>query len=337
MGKLEYAHRPRQHSGKIATYGMVVITLGIVTLNGIYHGLPVWPLGGCQSGELDPVTPGIVYSSFPVPNDAFHFIPCTPAVVLPPLDDLQPEKTYAELFDPNPHHWSWGKPKSANQTVDLADPYAGLGIYLCGYLDVPLDYTNKSDTRISRLAVTKFQVSGVARIGDTPIANIESASVAGEKSERTIVRNPGGPGGSGTGVIWLTGELETARFSDGKYDVLGWDPRGVNATLPAISCFPYDAGRDRWAMIQSLGYEVSPSPEAQLEFVDALNDATLRSCWERYGDLGRFVSTAFVVRDVEEIRKALGESELNGYFVSCESCRFVFGFKYMASLYVPYD
>lgn len=310
----------------MATHVVVVTTLGLVALNGIYHRLHVWPLDGHSKTELELDAPGMVYSSFPVPNDAFHFIPCsTPAAVLPPLDDPQPEKTWAGLFDPNPHHWNWGKPKSGNQTVDPADPYTGLGIYLCGYLDVPLDYTNKSDARIARLAVTKFQVSGVARIDDSPTTNIPSAAAAGKKSERTILRNPGGPGASGTGIIWSNGELETARFSDGEYDILGWDPRGVNASLPAISCFPYDAGRDRWALMQSLGYEVSPSPEAQLEFVDALNDATFRSCWERYGDLGRFVSTAFVARDVEEIRKALDESEVNGYFVSCESCCLLLG------------
>jgi hypothetical protein len=326
MGKLESPHHLRQHSSKMATFVMVVITLGIVALNGIYYRLQIWPLGGYQKAKLEAVAPSRVYSSFPVPNDAFHFIPCTSTAVLPPLDDLQPEKTWAGVFDPGPHHWNWGKPKSPNQTVDPAEPYAGLGVYLCGYLDIPLDYTNKSDPRIARLAVTKFQVSGVAHIDDSPTVNRNSAAAAaaGKKSERTIVRNPGGPGGSGTRVICSMGELETARFSDGKYDILGWDPRGVNTSLPAVSCFPHDAERDRWAVIQSMGYEDSPSPETQLEFVDALNDATFLSCWERYGDLGRFVSTAFVARDLEEIRKALGESELNGYFVSCEFyCLFV--------------
>jgi pimeloyl-ACP methyl ester carboxylesterase len=42
----------------------------------------------------------------------------------------------------------------------------------------------------------------------------------------------------------------------------------------------------------------------------------MRACWERHGDLARFVSTAFVARDMEEIRKALGEDELTGYLVS---------------------
>lgn len=108
----------------------------------------------------------------------------------------------------------------------------------------------------------------------------------------------------------------TNRLSDGEFDVLGWDPRGVNASLPAVSCYPYDANRDRWSLLATQFREVSPSPKAQLEFADALYESTYRACWERQGDLPRFLTTAFVARDLEEIRKAIGEDELTGYLVS---------------------
>lgn len=77
------------------------------------------------------------YGNFPRPTDPFHFIPCTNASVLPPLNDPIPEKTWAEHFDPNPDHWIWGN-KSTNSTRLQEDPYLGRPIYLCGYLDVPL-------------------------------------------------------------------------------------------------------------------------------------------------------------------------------------------------------
>jgi pimeloyl-ACP methyl ester carboxylesterase len=180
---------------------------------------------------------------------------------------------------------------------------------LCGYLDLPLDYTNNSDPRIVRLTVTKFQVSGLAHV-DTP------RSSAGEKSERTLVIEPGGPGGSGTSYAWRAAQDVTQRLSSGQYDVLGWDPRGVNASLPAVACFPYNADRDRWSLLTGQYREVSASPRAQLELADAMNEAILRACREKHGDLARFVGTAFVARDMEEIRKALGEEELTGYLVS---------------------
>ncbi|KAI0096246.1 alpha/beta-hydrolase, partial [Nemania sp. FL0031] len=228
----------------------------------------------------------------------FHLLPCTNATWPPALDDPNPERSWARLFDPIPENWSWGREAAGNAT-HIGDKYSGRGIYMCGYLDVPLDYTNQSDPRIARLAVTKFHVSGPT-----------------STSERTIVIEPGGPGGSGTSYAWRAAEDVTKRLSDSQFDVLGWDPRGVNASLPAVSCYPSNAYRDRWSLLTGLYWEVSASPEAQLELADAMNEALFRACYETHGDLGRFLSTAFVARDLEEIRKTLGEDELTGYLVS---------------------
>ncbi|KAL2146450.1 hypothetical protein VTI28DRAFT_3919 [Corynascus sepedonium] len=255
---------------------------------------------------------GSPYGRFPLNGDPFRFLPCTSATLPPPLDDNDAEQTWASRFDPDPDHWSWGTTQSKEEGgISKDDPYAGRGIFLCGYLDVPLDYTNKSDRRVARLAVTKFQVSGLARVGE-----LATNSSTGKKSERTIVIEPGGPGGSGTSYAWRVAENVTARFSDSTFDVLGWDPRGVNASLPAITCFPHDASRDHWSLLSNLHYAVSESPRQQLEFADAMNAAILRACWEKHGDLGRFLGTGLVARDLEQIRIALGEGELTGYLVS---------------------
>lgn len=251
------------------------------------------------------------YGTFPKPNDPFHFLPCTNITVPPALDDRHPEKTWSRLFDPNPKHWSWGnRTDQDTERPPRHDPFAGRGIYLCGWLDVPLDYTNASDARITRLAVTKYQVSGLA-----PIRGRSKPS-AGHKSERTIVVEPGGPGGSGTSLVWRSAETFSERLSGGAFDVLGWDPRGVNTTLPALSCFPFDADRDHWSMFAGQYREILASPRAQLEVADALNDAIFGACYRTHGDLPRFVSTAFVARDLEEIRKALGEDELTAHMIS---------------------
>ncbi|KAI1122938.1 alpha/beta-hydrolase [Nemania abortiva] len=248
--------------------------------------------GSCATPKRSP------YGQFPARDDPFQLIPCTNATWPPALDDPDPKRSWARLFDPNPDNWSWGRATPGNATR-AGDKYAARGIYMCGYIDVPLDYTNGSDPRIARLAVTKFLVAGPK-----------------SKSKRTIVIEPGGPGGSGTAYAWRSAEDVTKRLSDTQFDVLGWDPRGVNASLPAIACYPSNAYRDRWSLLTGLYREVSASPEAQLELADAMNEALLRACWEQHGDLGRFVSTAFVARDLEEIRKSLGEDELTGYLVS---------------------
>ncbi|KAJ5204248.1 uncharacterized protein N7498_005127 [Penicillium cinerascens] len=234
------------------------------------------------------------YGSFPQENDPFNFLPCTDASRPPPLDDPTPQQSWAALFDPNPNHWSWG--------------ITGRGIYLCGYLDLPRDYHNNSDARIVRIAVTKFQVAGLAPRNDP---NVSSNSYG---SERTIIIEPGGPGGSGTSFLWETAEEMTDRFSDGKLDVLGWDPRGVNFSLPSAACFPQNGFRDRWSLL-ALRYR-EEAPKGQLDIVDAMNNATFFACQQQLGDFGRLVSTATVARDLDEIRKALREEEVTGYFVS---------------------
>lgn len=255
---------------------------------------------------------GSVYGHFPKANDPFSFLPCTNATIPPALDDQDHKASWAKLFDNDPSHWNWGNQTStsADNSDHHDDVYAGRGIYLCGYIDVPLDYQTTSDTRTIRLAITKFQISGLARKDGTSPAN------AGTKSKRTLVLEPGGPGGSGTSMAWRSSEDLTKRFTNGQFDTLGWDPRGVNTSQPAISCYPYDADRDRWHMLTGLYREESADPETLLRWADAMNNATLRACWERHGDLGRFMTTALVARDLEEIRKALGEEELTGYFVS---------------------
>ncbi|KAF6805810.1 hypothetical protein CSOJ01_09239 [Colletotrichum sojae] len=294
---------PRLAAGRWLKTAGALALLGAV---GFYHFRPELPAWRCHGGSHGHAVKDSPFSRFPLPDDPLKFIPCTNASISPELDDAHPEDTWAALFDPDPSHWSWGN-KSESAKHHHSDPYAGRGIYLCGYLDVPLDYTNNSDPRIVRLAVTKYQVAGLSRVGSDP--------PSGGRSKRTIVIEPGGPGGSGTSYAWQRSEGFTARFSDGAFDVLGWDPRGVNSTRPAVSCFPYDADRDRWALLTGQYLEVSDA-RRQLEIADAMNDAVFRACLETHGDLARFVSTAFVARDLEEIRKALGEEELTGYLVS---------------------
>ena len=278
-----------------------LIILSLVCLVGLYHG-PHWP-SFCHRHRHRPS-----FGRFPKPDDPFRFIPCTKDSVPPALNDTHPERSWAKLFDSDPRHWSWGNKTDTSDNGKHhkhgKNPYAGRGIYLCGYLDVPLDYTNGSDARISRLAVTKYQASGLA------------PRKAASKSERTLVVEPGGPGGSGTSLVWRSGEEFSRRFTDGKIDVLGWDPRGVNMSLPSLSCFPHDADRDRWSLKLGQYREESASPRKQLEYADTLNDAVFLACKERLGDFPRFVSTAFVARDLDRIRIALGESDLSGYFIS---------------------
>ncbi|KAL9936296.1 hypothetical protein V8E36_005138 [Tilletia maclaganii] len=167
----------------------------------------------------------------------------------------------------------------------------------CGYLDVPLDYTNSSDDRTARIAVVMYQA------GKT-------------KSRRTIVVEPGGPGGSGTSYVWRAGETMSKNYTDRTFDVLGFDPRGVNMSTPHWSCYSHDAYRDRWATIVGQFRETTKVPLEHLAIQASYYDAMWEACDNKFGDFGRFLSTAFVARDVESLRVALHEDELTAYMVS---------------------
>jgi len=171
--------------------------------------------------------------------------------------------------------------------------------FKCGYLDVPLDYTNKSDPRTIRLAVNKYQAGK-------------------RKAKQHIIINPGGPGGSGLQSLFGgRGEYISRNLTQGNVDVLGFDPRGVNMSKPGISCFPNDAFRDRWFGLAFQYYETGfGDPMSHLQLADSMAEATMKACLEKWGDIPRFLSTAFVARDIDAIREALGEEEIWGYMVS---------------------
>ncbi|KAF3769012.1 alpha/beta-hydrolase [Cryphonectria parasitica EP155] len=301
--------------------------LGIAGLASLYHLISNLSLQGQHGGHHHPhhghhhhhhhhhhPGPGSPYGTFPQPDDPFRFLPCTNKTLPPALEDKDHEASWAGLFDPEPDHWSWAEKNPASMgdssSIRPKDPYAGRGIFLCGYLDVPLDYLNATETRTVRIAVTKLQVSGLSRLDRS------SPPGSGVKSKRTLLIEPGGPGGSGTEYTWRTAQDRTLKYTNGTFDVLGWDPRGVNTSQPAISCYPYDADRDRWHMLTDLYREESADPDTLLRWADTMNNATFHACWKKFGDLGRFMTTALVARDLDEIRKALGEEQLDGYFVS---------------------
>jgi pimeloyl-ACP methyl ester carboxylesterase len=95
----------------------------------------------------------------------------------------------------------------------------------CSYLQVPLDYSRPGGAKIS-LAVSRVRHT-------TPDANFLGRH-AGE---------PRGPGGSGLGLATL-GQFVPNHAGDA-YDWIGFDPRGVGSSKPALSCIPDYFGYNR--------------------------------------------------------------------------------------------
>jgi pimeloyl-ACP methyl ester carboxylesterase len=114
----------------------------------------------------------------------------------------------------------------------------------------------------------------------------------------------------------------------GRYDIISWDPRGVNLTSPTIGCFPNEASAQLFQRdVEAIGllYENTPSSlssnpaskvaEQELAWVrklDGFNLALDQTCVER-GDreMLEHQTTAATARDMKLLMGALGETRLN--------------------------
>ncbi|WP_329427183.1 alpha/beta hydrolase [Streptosporangium sp. NBC_01495] len=175
----------------------------------------------------------------------------------------------------------------------------------CGTVGVPLDY-RKPDGRQITVAITRLKAADQARrLG-------------------SIALNPGGPGGSGylMPIDTVMRNKEAARLGD-RYDLIGFDPRGVGYSTK-IDCLPSGPGGGEPPPSPGEG-EPPPSPggekpgplteEAAKLIYDrgvAMNDACGRS---DPAFLGR-LTTVNVARDLDRVRIALGEKKWNFLGVS---------------------
>jgi pimeloyl-ACP methyl ester carboxylesterase len=164
---------------------------------------------------------------------------------------------------------------------------AGLERFLCATAEVPTDYDDPSGPR-TRLALTKLPASGPAdqRLG-------------------TLFTNPGGPGGSGVDFVQQAAALIYRPEVLARYDVLGFDPRGVARSDPA-TCFATEKEELSSPLLQWI-YPL-PGPEEERFTLDALSLA--ERCQTQSPERFSHASTANVARDMDLLRQAVGDERL---------------------------
>ena len=143
----------------------------------------------------------------------------------------------------------------------------------------------------------------------------------------------GGPGSSGVNFflryieklqkiidteIVVDASVHSSSPLNGKYfDFLSWDPRGVNNTTPHFSCFPSELTQQVW---ESTNEAINFDPDQPKDFktIWSRTRAVFSSCSSLDASgayntvngndhLGRYLSTASVVRDMVEIIEKHGE------------------------------
>lgn len=159
---------------------------------------------------------------------------------------------------------------------------------VCGTLIVPLDYGRPNGAKIS-LAVSKLP----HRSSDADYQGV-------------MLVNPGGPGGSGLRLAVLGIGSIIPGTGDDDYDWIGFDPRGVGSSEPALSCDGGYFGYDRPNYVPTTG---------RIERA-WLTKAAGYSADCRRGEGRRLLEhlkTRDTVADMDSLRRALGRSQINFY------------------------
>lgn len=132
-----------------------------------------------------------------------------------------------------------------------------------------------------------------------------------KKRQGVMLGNPGGPGGPGVYMpAYLPGRVP--REVGLTYDWIGFDPRGVGASRPTLSCEPDYLRGPRPAYRPAQKTSRAPNEKAWIDRTKAY----AKACAVRNGALLSHVRSADTIRDMEAIRVALGEDRINYYGLS---------------------
>jgi pimeloyl-ACP methyl ester carboxylesterase len=183
--------------------------------------------------------------------------------------------------------------------------------YQCARLSVPLNWN----------ATTIEQDNG-PRVAIAIIKLPAKIPVTDSRYGGPVILNPGGPGESGINQVLtdgkniqtiiddpLTPTNENANSTSEKYfDIISFDPRGVNNTTPGLRCFPNAFNQHSWLLTYT-DYGLLWDSESIVGMEWARAAALGASCsQERHGEeILRYANTPQVVEDVVELIEKEGE------------------------------
>jgi pimeloyl-ACP methyl ester carboxylesterase len=157
--------------------------------------------------------------------------------------------------------------------------------FQCATLRVPLDYDHPGGRTI-RLAVIRHRATDPRRrIG-------------------TLFFNFGGPGAAGVQLLPLAPIPAAVRA---RFDIASWDPRGVGRST-AVRCFASSAAERAFLGVVGLTFPVG---RTQIRTWLGRYRRFSRRCERGNGELLRHVSTADTARDLDRLRRAVGDRRLS--------------------------
>lgn len=151
----------------------------------------------------------------------------------------------------------------------------------CGTLTAPMDYTNPS--------------KGDVHLFMTRVPAKDQANKKG-----TIFINPGGPGEGGAQYTSFFAQIlgdNTATH----FDIIGIDPRGLGDSRPAFRC-----GNPQGPNVPAF-----PLKDSDIAPTNQANAAFREACLKHSGEIGKYMSTADLARDINLASELLGEDKIN--------------------------
>ncbi|MEV4703052.1 alpha/beta hydrolase [Actinoplanes sp. NPDC049316] len=160
------------------------------------------------------------------------------------------------------------------------------GTAQCATAQLPLDYDEPQGETV-RIAVVRVKARKPAsRIG-------------------SLFLNPGGPGGSGTDMaLAASGFLSDAVLD--RFDIVGFDPRGVGSS-DALKCFP--TTRDQSVALARMNVFFPYGAKEESGYIRSAQ-ALGRGCSGTGAALAGAMSTAEAARDMDVLRRTLGDAKL---------------------------
>jgi pimeloyl-ACP methyl ester carboxylesterase len=158
----------------------------------------------------------------------------------------------------------------------------------CATVKLPMDYDKPTGAK-TEVALLRVQASDQKhRIG-------------------SLFVNPGGPGGSGTDLALFSGEVLSESLTS-RFDIVGIDPRGTNFS-DNVKCFANQA--QQGPVLDALAGIAFPYTKKEEASVVAASKTLGKACSTTGKPLSASMSTAEVARDMEVLRRAVGDAKLN--------------------------
>jgi pimeloyl-ACP methyl ester carboxylesterase len=159
----------------------------------------------------------------------------------------------------------------------------------CSSLQVPLNYADPGGRKI------------------TLALSMVPATAPQSQQQGVLLVNPGGPGAPGRSLAAAVAAGVNPQVA-AEYDIVGFDPRGVGGSVPALSCDP--------SFFSGVRPDYIPASQAAEQVLIGRAKTYAAGCEQRFGWLLPYMTTADSARDMDSIRQAFGVSKINYYAFS---------------------